>query len=126
MRMLRPRVFRALALALVVYTSILPAAYGQAGGPKDVITLADAGFGDNVLRGRYVSADYFISGPGDYRLAAAGSTLELVFDATEILARTSSLTALWNGIPIGDRQLLSQADVQRWTLSLPTNRIVTG
>ncbi len=119
-----PALVGALALA-TLWASLAPGAWAQeAAGPRDQVRLVDGGYGDTVLRGRFVSADFFVPGPGDYELAPSGTVLEVVYDTSALLAASSAVTLLWNGVPIGDRVLSGDGALDHWTVPIPTDRIL--
>lgn len=114
----------AVVAATTLCAALAPGTWAQEPSPRDIVRLADSGYGDTVLRGRFVSADFSVPGPGDYELAPSGTTLELVYDTSALLATSSALTLVWNGVPIGDRLVNGDAALERWTVPVPTDRIL--
>ncbi|MBV9121023.1 MAG: cellulose biosynthesis cyclic di-GMP-binding regulatory protein BcsB [Chloroflexi bacterium] len=98
----------------------LPA--GADAAPGSDIRLAGAGYNDNTVHGRTVTVDYFLPGPGDYPLAAAGTQVTLVFSASALLSPDSVLTVLWNGLPVLDERLPASDSRTSLNIPLPSDR----
>jgi len=113
------------AVAAAMASTVLPppAASAAPPGPREVVRLVDVDHNDSTLRGRFVSADYFLPGPGDYSLARTGSSLEVVYSSSDLVTPDSILSVLWNGIPLSDRTLIPSTERQTFSIPLPTDGI---
>jgi hypothetical protein len=116
--------FAVLTLLFALVASAVPWSETVAQEPvAEIKRMEDLGYNDVTVRGRSVSSVYFVSGPGDYALAAEGSSIELVYSSSELVTTGSVATVLWNGIPLGNRLLTPRADRQTWSIPIPADRI---
>lgn len=90
--------------------------------PLDVVPLVRLGFPDTTLRGRRVSTEIFVPGPGEF-VPGEENWLDLDYVASELLATDSVMTVVWNGLPIDDRSLGGAAGRQRVSIRVPKDRI---
>ena len=91
-------------------------------GPLDEVALANLGYQDAMLRGRLVSTDYFIPGPGSY-LLDDDNWLDLHYRPSDLLSDRSVMTVFWNGIPLQDASLEPTSDLATLVVRVPRERI---
>ncbi len=91
--------------------------------PLDVVPLARLGYADATLRGRAVSAEFFVPGPGEFPVAGE-HWLDLDYQPSSLLAPGSVMTVWWNGLPLADRSLAGLPGGRaRESISVPAERI---
>lgn len=91
--------------------------------PIDVARLGSLSYSDLTLKGRLVSTDYYIPGPGEFPLGE-DNWLDLDFQASGLLARESVMTVFWNDQPIYTEGLAARSTRSRITLPLPRQTIL--
>jgi Bacterial cellulose synthase subunit len=121
-----------LVVALAVLATSLLAtapAHAQSSGPRqgplEQVALASLGYQDATLRGRLVSTDYFVPGPGKYTLND-DNWVDLSFRPSDLLSEQSVMTVLWNGVPLQEVALQPSADTSRLVIHVPSQRVDPG
>jgi Bacterial cellulose synthase subunit len=94
-------------------------------GPLDQVGLASLGYQDQTLRGRLVSTDYFVPGPGNYALND-DNWIDLSFRPSDLLSEQSVMTVLWNGVPLQEVALQPSSDITRLAIQIPSQRVDPG
>ncbi|MBI3980279.1 MAG: cellulose biosynthesis cyclic di-GMP-binding regulatory protein BcsB [Chloroflexi bacterium] len=120
----RIQILIAVSLALLpLLLAVLPADARPPGedDPLDVIPLAGLGYRDTTLRGRVVSTEYYLPGPGDF-LLADDNWLDLDFLPSDLLAADSLMNILWNGIPMKSMSIGGAPGRSRVSVQLPKDR----
>jgi hypothetical protein len=99
-----------------------PAGAGESTGPLDQVVLASLGYQDVTLRGRLVSTDYFVPGPGNYALND-DNWIDLAVRPSDLLSEQSVMTVLWNGVPLQEVTLQPASDATRLAIHIPSQRV---
>lgn len=97
------------------------AAQEPASRPLDELRLSELGYQDVTLRGRLVSTDYFVPGPGDFALDD-DNWIDLSYQPTDLIGPDSVLSVVWNGVPMQD-VALAEPGATTISVRLPRERV---